>query len=91
MTEKDLFYEYHSGDFTKLSLSPIAVKELTELYGIENNLYVCGVYVYDNGEIELEKICSEKNFIDKGKLDINDIIYRNMIMSVARNERKTYA
>ena len=34
MTEKDLFYEYHSGDFTKLSLSPVAVKELTELYGV---------------------------------------------------------
>ena len=88
MTEKDLFYEYHSDNFAKLSLSPIAVQELTELYGLENNLYVCGVYVYDNGDIELEKICSEKNFIDKGKLDIKDTIHRGMIMRVVMNEGK---
>ena len=88
MTEKDLFYEYHSGDFSKLSLSPIAVKELTEMYGIENTLYVCAVYVFDNGEIELEKVCSEKDFIDRGKLKLEDKIHKDMIMNVVKNERK---
>ena len=88
MTEKDLFYEYHSGDFSKLSLSPVAVKELTKMYGIENNLYVCAVYVFDNGEIELEKVCSEKDFIDRGKLKLEDKIHKAMIMNVVKNERK---
>lgn len=87
MTIDDVYYEYHSGNFAKLSLSPAAVKELTEQYGIERELFVCAVYVFDNGDIELEKVCIEKDFIDRGKLKLNDTYHRDIFMEVIRRQK----